>query len=182
VLKSSLTKSLLRGHLIHAAASRSMRCSALALARLWFVGHTASHLRATPVKSPLLLLRHCSPCSTLGSPAHVDEEFTRSPRHRRTTICSPLLSHMRIASEDDREDWGEEERNEARVSSPIASRRFVRPRNAISRPPWINGSDHATAVCRAATTASEPEAHSGREHGLGRPGQMRPTLVGCETH
>jgi hypothetical protein len=127
------------------------------------------------------LLRHCSPFSTLGSPAHEDEEFTRSLRHRRTTICSPLLSHMRIASEDDHEDRGEEERNEARVSSPIASRRFVRPRNDASRPPWINGSDHATAVCRAATTASEPEAHSGREHGLGRPGQMRPTLVGCET-
>jgi hypothetical protein len=41
-------------------------------------------------------------------------------------------------------------------------------------------SDHATVVSWVTATASEPEAHLGREHNLGRPGQMRPTLVGCE--
>jgi hypothetical protein len=179
--KSSLTKSLPRSHLIHAAASRGMRCSASALARLRFADHTASHLRAAPVKSTLL----CSDTFACA-PLLVRRRMRARSSHARHAIAERPLTHHSSrahASHQGIMKTGERKREMSLGfhPSPVTSRHFVRLRNTVSRPPWINGSYRAAAVSRAATTASEPEAHSGREHDLGRPSRMRPTLVGCET-
>jgi hypothetical protein len=88
VPKLSLMKRLPRGHLIHVAASRSMRCSVLALARLRFVGHTASHLRAAPVKSPLLYSD-----TVARAPLSVHRHMRRRSSHARRAIVEQPFAH-----------------------------------------------------------------------------------------